>query len=91
MDWQKLTQTVTFAQTLEPSELEDYLQNLTEDTLEVSDEIREIVSKVSQADAFMMTAVGDYLPSEQPLYKTGDIIGHWQIDSLIGSGGMGNV
>jgi len=39
----------------------------------------------------MMTSVGDYLPSSKALYSSGDLIGSWQIDSLLGSGGMGEV
>lgn len=42
-------------------------------------------------DAFMMTAVGDYLPEDPPLYAAGDIIGLWEIVDVIGSGGMGDV
>ena len=91
MDWQELTIAVTHAQTLEPEALEVYLQNLSEDSPEISDDVRQIIQNARQADGFFMTAVGDYLPDEQPLYSQGDIIGLWKIDELSGSGGMGDV
>jgi len=91
MDWQKLTAAVTFGQTLEPDALDAYLVTLSENSPEISEEVRRIIQNARQRDAFMMTAVGDYLPDEKPLYKQGDVIGQWQIDSLLGSGGMGDV
>ena len=91
MDWQQITLAVSRAQTLDATARDDYLSGLQTQSPETYETVQSLLLQKSNLDAFMMTAVGDYLPPEDPIYKTDDIVGLWKIESLIGSGGMGDV
>ncbi len=91
MNWNKISDAVLKAQTLDSAAREAFFGTLDTDTPEIAADVRRLFQKSQQLDAFMMTAVGDYLPAEAPLYQQGDEVGAWRIDGLIGSGGMGDV
>lgn len=91
MDWQVITDAVSTAQTLDGAERDRFFTDLDTSSPELSEIVRDFVKNRSDLDAFMMTAVGDYLSVDDPIYDTGDNVGIWKIQSLIGSGGMGDV
>ncbi len=91
MDWQKITNAVETAQMRDGTIDEDFLNTLDIDSPDISDQVRRIIAQSQHADAFMMTAVGDFLPASKPLYSAGDVLGSWKIECLLGSGGMGDV
>ena len=91
MDWQIITNAVETARMPNGTIDEDFLNTLDTNSPEISNEVRRIIQQNQHANAFMMTAVGDFLPPSKALYSTGDVLGSWKIDSLLGSGGMGDV
>jgi len=91
VNWHRISQAVSQAQALEGAPQEAFLSKLENDAPDIYGRVKDIVKNKNLFDAFMMTAVGDYLLPEPSLYKVGDTVGLWKIESQIGSGGMGDV
>lgn len=91
MDWQRITNAVKTAQMGDGTIDERFLDTLDKDSPDISAEVRRIINRSQVANAFMMTAVGDFLPISDALFSADDIIGPWKIESLLGTGGMGEV
>lgn len=91
MDWSYIAKAVKNAQTLDTDQRRDFLLHIDKGAPDMAAEIRRHVMNAHKADSFMLTSIGQYMPQEKPQYEAGDIVGLWKIDSLIGSGGMGDV
>lgn len=89
-DWAKLTQQVTHALTLDENTLGEFMQSL--DDQDDAQSIKELLARVQPKAGFLATSSPS--ESEQETLASlanGTRVSSWQIDELIGSGGMGEV
>lgn len=91
MDWAKITDTINRLDTLSAEELADELEELRTQDPALAAEVSRLKAGPSQAGSFMQTRMpGDEATSTGSLH-TGERVGVWQIEELLGAGGMGEV
>lgn len=91
MDWAFVSKTLTHLETLDPDEVELELERLKNDNPDLRDQVEGLRKKGEVARSFMQTRMADANSSQSSSMKPGDRVGIWQIDSLLGAGGMGEV
>ncbi|TVR18255.1 MAG: serine/threonine protein kinase [Balneolaceae bacterium] len=102
-DWKQLSRIFDMVLTLPPEGRTDYIKRVCGEDTELEDKIREMLSQLEESDRFFEERLGknekliqelDALISEQAYtddYFEGKKIGRWDIQELIGHGGMGRV
>ena len=102
-DWKKLSRIFDMVLTLPPEGRTDYIKRVCGEDTELEEKIREMLSQLEESDRFFEERLGkneklirelDALISEQADtddYFEGKKIGRWDIQELIGHGGMGRV
>ncbi|MCC5940589.1 MAG: tetratricopeptide repeat protein [Balneolaceae bacterium] len=102
-DWKKLSRIFDLVLTLPPEGRTDYIKRVCGDDKELEEKIREMLDQLEESDRFFEERLGkneklikelDSLLAEQEFgedYFEGKKIGRWDIQELIGHGGMGRV
>ncbi|NBB75957.1 MAG: protein kinase, partial [Bacteroidetes bacterium] len=102
-DWKKLSHIFDIVLTLPPEGRTDYIKRVCGEDAELESKINEMLDQLEESDQFFRERLGkneelvkelDSLISEQINdvdYFEGKTIGRWEIQELIGHGGMGRV
>ena len=102
-EWKKLSRIFDIVLTLPPEGRTDYIKRVCGDDTELESKINEMLDQLEESDQFFRERLGkneelvkelDSLISEQindDDYFEGKSIGRWEIQELIGHGGMGRV
>src|SRR6478672_9852869 len=93
--WQEVDKIFQAAIELDPSERTAFLNNACGNDEELRREVESLISSDSERRslfdaAIFETAVGLFA-TDQPELKEGQVLGNYQIISLLGAGGMGEV
>lgn len=91
MDWAIITRTIEHLHTLEPEELAAELQALGQDDPELLKQVTGLIGTRNDAASFMQTSMPRTDHFESQSLESGSTIGVWKINTLLGSGGMGEV
>lgn len=87
-DWTQIEQLFQSSLERPQSERRAYIRTAAK-TPELAEIALRLLKAHEHATAFMSTSIG--LPAVEPSYKSGDEIGNWQVERVLGTGGMGEV
>ena len=91
LDWAKITADLEHALTLDAETAVEFLKTSIADS-DTRDLVQGLLERARPAQAFMQTsAAGAPAPRPTPQLKAKTRIDHWEIEDLIGKGGMGEV
>lgn len=91
MDWALLTQTLEHLETLSAEDLAQELDRLSAEDTDLSTAIAQLRGNRENAASFMQTHMPGSQQQDGDTLELGTRIGIWQIDELLGTGGMGEV
>ena len=91
MNWQEITRHLEQAETLSPEALASFLTELDTKGSDISGPVRAFLERTMLGKSFMQTSVDPAAALTARVLPEGTEIGVWQIDKLIGAGGMGEV
>lgn len=91
MDWAKITNILNRLDTLDADELALELERVKRESPELSEPIVRLRNCGQNARSFMQTKMPGVDVNETENLRPGYLIGIWQIECLIGAGGMGEV
>lgn len=91
MDWGRVATAIEHLQTLEADDLANELQRLAEMDAELAETVEVLHGTASIAASFMQTRMPGEDLDAKPALKLHDKVNSWEIQELLGSGGMGEV
>ena len=94
-DWQKVKTVFDDALGRPPELRHEFLREACAGNPELLTEVESLLASLATADQFLerpaVVQIAENLPEDESLLAGGQILGHYQIRELIGSGGMGEV
>lgn len=91
MDWALITQTLEHLETLSAEDLAQELSRLNAEDKELISAVEQLRGNRENAASFMQTHMPGSQEQDGATLELGSHIGIWQIDCLLGTGGMGEV
>jgi len=91
MDWALITQTLEYLDTLSAEDLAQELSRLNAEDTGLTSAVEQLRGNRENAASFMQTHMPGSQQPDSATLESGSHIGIWQIDCLLGTGGMGEV
>ncbi|MEM6474800.1 MAG: serine/threonine-protein kinase [Pseudomonadota bacterium] len=91
MDWAAISNALTHLETLGPEDLALELERLGREDADLKEQIEGLRAQGESARFFMQTHMPDNEEAPANRLNPGDRLGIWEIGTLLGSGGMGEV
>ena len=91
MNWQRVIELTERGNTLVGRDRDTFLESLVSEDAEVREEVLKHVARNEEMAGFLQTSIPGNAGREPDFLNSGDVIDVWQIDELIGYGGMGQV
>ncbi|MAI91216.1 serine/threonine-protein kinase [Ponticaulis sp.] len=91
MNWQRIVELTEFGNMLSGEEKERFLRQLDDETSEIREQVLDQMDKKEKLAGFLLTSSVEPPGDTIPDFEAGRVVGVWQIERLIGQGGMGQV